>query len=41
MGYCVMDIEGQDNELIVSKQKIDVFKEKWENIINLFLAFTL
>ena len=36
MGYCVMDIEGQDNELIVSKQKIDVFKEKWENIINLF-----
>ena len=36
MGYCVMDIEGQDNEISVSKEKIDAFKEKWKNIINLF-----
>ena len=36
MGYCVMEIEGQDNEITVDKDKIVAFKEKWKSIIDLF-----
>ena len=36
MGFCAMEVENIDTEIIEDKDKIAAFKEKWKSIIDLF-----